>query len=137
MELVRRDTDYALRAMIHLAHMREERKVTARELGKSQEIPLSFCHKILRRLVAAGLVASQPGRTGGFQLNRPPKTVRFYDIVTAVQGPVAVSHCMIGRDACPRQPTCPVSRKWKRLQQDVITFLKETRLADVFDGRKA
>jgi Rrf2 family protein len=136
LELIRQDTDYALRAVTHLALMQEGRKATAADLSAAQDIPLSFCHKILRRLVAARLVASRPGRAGGFVLARPPSSIRLLDVVVAVQGPVAVSPCMMNLDACPRRAGCPVSRKWKKLQEKVVAFLRTTKLADVTRAAK-
>ena len=137
MELIRQDTDYAIRALIHLARVRDEQDVTAIRLAKAQEIPLSFCHKILRKLVAAGLVASRTGRSGGFRLARRPSAVRLLDVLTTIQGPPAVTHCMLQVAPCPRRRTCPASRKWQRLQDSILAFLKTTTLADIAESRAA
>jgi len=131
MELVRQDTDYALRALIHLAPARDEERVSAPSLAKAQQIPLSFCHKILRKLVAAGFIASRPGRSGGFVLARRPSSVRLVDVVTTIQGPIAVTHCMMQVDPCPRRSDCPASRKWGKLQERILLFLRKTTLADL------
>jgi len=131
MELVRQDTDYALRALIHLARARDEERVSAPSLAKAQQIPLSFCHKILRKLVAAGFIASSPGRSGGFVLARRPSSVRLVDVLTTIQGPIAVTHCMVQADPCPRRSSCPASRKWGKLQGRILSFLKNTTLADM------
>jgi len=139
MELIRQDTDYALRALIHLARVRDEQRVAATSLAHAQQIPLSFCHKILRKLVAAGLVTSSPGRKGGFVLARRPSAIRLLDILATIQGPPVVTHCMLPVHACSRRSTCPASRKWRKLQENITAFLKATTLADmsVFADRPA
>jgi len=131
MELVRQDTDYALRALVHLCRTRDEENVAASGVADAQQIPLSFCHKILRKLVAAGLVASRAGRNGGFRLARRPSAIRLLDVLETIQGPVAVTHCMMRVGPCPRRSTCPASRKWRKLQNGIVTFLKSTTLADI------
>ncbi len=142
MELIRQDTDYAMRAMTCMGRTadggksEDSSRVTAESLSESQQIPLSFCHKILRKLVSARLAVSRPGRAGGFRLARRPANIRLLDIVQAIQGPVAVSTCMMDLDACPRQAGCPVSRKWRALQKGIFEFLKTTTLADVVKGEK-
>lgn len=135
MELIRQDTDYAMRAMVYLAGMSGEQNVTTRVLARSQQIPTGFCYKILHKLVDAGLVASRFGRKGGFQLARRPASIRLIDIVTAVQGPVAVSPCVLNLKACPRRHRCPVSRKWRNLQETIVHFLRTTTMADIVKSR--
>jgi Rrf2 family protein len=105
------------------------------DLAKSQGIPISFGHKILRKLVAAHLVTSRAGRSGGFRLARRPETIRLIDIVTAIQGPVSVSRCMMEINPCLRRATCPVSQKWRKLQRSIITFLRTTTLADIIGAK--
>ena len=134
MELLRQDTDYAVRAMVHLTQSEAQERVSAGDLASAQDIPLSFCHKILRKLVQAGLVRSRPGRNGGFHLARPAATIALFDIVEAIQGPVAVSQCMLSVRACPRRARCPASRKWQGLQDRIVSFLKTTKLDDIVKG---
>lgn len=62
-----------------------------------------FLRRILRDLVAAGLVAAREGRTGGYRLSRPADRISLADVYRAVEpdGPLAQS---------PAEPNarCPV-----------------------------
>jgi Rrf2 family transcriptional regulator, repressor of oqxAB len=62
-----------------------------------------FLRRILRDLVAAGLVAAREGRTGGYRLARPASRITLADVYRAVEpeGPIAPS---------PAEPNarCPI-----------------------------
>ena len=62
--------DYALRAMAELAAA-PPGFTTAEQLASAQQIPPKFLESILSQLRSAGLVSSQRGAEGGYQLARP------------------------------------------------------------------
>ena len=66
--------DYALMAMKHLALRGDRGSSSAREIAEQYDIPIELMAKVLQRLVRRGLLASQQGTRGGYQLARPPGT---------------------------------------------------------------
>ena len=65
--------DYALIAMKHLALRGDRGSSSAREIaGLPCDIPIELMAKVLQRLVRRGLLASQQGTHGGYQLARVP-----------------------------------------------------------------
>ena len=130
MEIIRRDTDYAIRALLHLALAPEE-AISCAELAEASAIPKSFAYKILKKMAKAGIVASRSGRAGGFRLNKSPKRIFLREVVETVQGPVTVSRCVLDPTACARSDDCPVSVEWGRLQDGIVRFLKQTTLQDL------
>ena len=78
-------TDYAVRAMVFVAAERP-RLVKASALSADQDIPLSFLHSILLDLRRAGLLYSQRGVDGGYQLTRPAREITVGDVVRAIGG---------------------------------------------------
>lgn len=130
MEIIRRDTDYAIRALLYLAG-REGESASCRQLAEACDIPQSFAHKILRKLANASLVASRAGRAGGFRLDRDPRQVSLHEVLNAIQGPVAVSRCVREPKTCPRRPGCPLSVQWSKLQDSLVGLLDDTTLQDL------
>ena len=63
--------DYALIAMKHLALRGDRGSSSAREIAEQYDIPIELMAKVLQRLVRRGLLASQQGTRGGYQLARP------------------------------------------------------------------
>ncbi len=78
-------TDYAVRAMVSVA-AEQPRLVKAAALSAAQDIPLSFLHSILLDLRRAGLLYSQRGVDGGYQLARPAGEITVGDVVRAIGG---------------------------------------------------
>lgn len=136
MDIIRRHTDYAVRALLHLADS-GGRALTGRQLADYSDIPISFAYKVLKMLGRADIVVSRRGRPGGFRLSRCPEDVSLQDVVEAVQGPVSVSQCVLDPSVCGRSETCPVSATWFELQHDMVRFLKATSIADLQQGAAA
>jgi Rrf2 family protein len=135
MELIRQDTDYTMRALVHLAARRDEGPLAAKALASACDIPEDFAYKILQRLTKSGIVESHMGVQGGFVLARNPQEINLLEIVEAVQGPVAVRKCLLGKEeACPRHPSCPVAAKLGGLQDTISDFLSSITLADVLEA---
>ena len=134
MSLLRQNTDYALRVMVHLAHDQTDGCISARTLAQEQEISYQFACKILQQLHKANLVKSHMGPAGGFSLSGPPTKIRIVDVIEAAQGPVTLNKCLLGADACKRQPNCPVSRKLAELQEHIDAYLSSTTLSELLKG---
>lgn len=130
MDIIRRHTDYAIRALVKLACI-DPAVVPCRELAVACGIPKSFAYKILKKLSECGLVTSFVGSPGGFRLRKDPAEISFYEIVEAAQGPVSVAGCILDRCEYGHKNNCPVSAKWCKLQDSIVGFLKQTTLKDL------
>jgi len=132
MEIIRSDTDYAMRAMVHLALRHNEGPVCAKVLASDGDIPEDFAYKLLRSLTEAGLTESHRGVQGGFTLAKEPENITLLEVVEAIQGTVAVRKCILGKgSACSRYSSCPVSGKLRGLQDLIADFLGNMSLAEV------
>ena len=80
--------DYALRALIEIAHRDDGLPVSAEELGKLQKIPHGFLQAILADMRRAGIVVSQRGQSGGWRLAAPSTAISVADVIRAVDGPL-------------------------------------------------
>lgn len=130
-DIIRRDTDYAMRALVYLALNTEGAPVPARVLAKSLDIPAAFAYKILRKLTLAGITAGHMGTAGGFVLNQSAEEITLLQVISAIQGPLIVKKCCMDVKACPRQPTCDISIKLRRLQDALADSLSKMTLADL------
>jgi len=135
MELIRKDTDYAMRVLVYLAIPGKQGPVAAKVLAKTQDIPNDFAYKILRKLTKAGLLEGYMGSHGGFILARSPTQITLLEVVEAIQGPVVVRKCCLGLDVCPRRPSCSVSVKLEELQDSLVKFLGNITLDEVLEAR--
>jgi len=105
-------TKYALRALVWLAG-RETPSAAISEIAVGAKAPRKFLEAILLELKQAGFVDSRRGRFGGYALAAPPETIRFADVIRAVEGPLALAPCASRTAYRPCQDcfdveTCPI-----------------------------
>ena len=131
MDVLRKNTDYALRMMGNLAGRHGQEAVSVRVLAREEDVSYQFACKILQKLQAAGLVESEMGPAGGYRLCQEPERLTMLDVVRAMQGDVAVNRCTKTGDTCPRRSKCGVSGKLCELQQHVEAFLAAVKLQDL------
>jgi len=80
--------EYALRALCTLA-ARNGEALTAEELANAQGLPVRFLRAILNELRRVGIVTSQRGNEGGYQLARPPSEITVGEVFRRLEGPLA------------------------------------------------
>ena len=127
MEVTRR-TDYAIRILLELARVGGG-PVSVRELAETQGVPYAFARGIQRELVAAKLVESRRGASGGILLARPAAEVTLLDIANAMQGDVSCSVCSRDPKWCSRMSTCEVHHVWRETDSMVREYLGTKSLA--------
>ncbi len=126
---ITQQADYAVRAVLELAlHAEDEECLASGEIARQQSIPAPFLAKIVARLAAAGIVATQRGVNGGIRLTRPANEITLLDVVEAIDGPLTLNRCGHRPDECPRSGSCAVHPAWLaicanvRLQLDRFHF---------------
>jgi Rrf2 family protein len=135
MDILRRNTDYALRLMIDLAGQPGDAAVSTRVLAEGQEVSYQLACKLMQQLHDAKLVQSDMGPKGGFRLGRPAGRISLLDVIEVVQGPLRINRCLMSDAACPRQKKCPVRKKIGALQSRMDEYLGSVTLAELANGR--
>ena len=133
MDILRRNTDYALRAMLHLAvsWRQGQGAVSASKIAHDDDIPYKLACKLLYMLRKAKLVRSSSGPTGGFELRKPPRQIRLIEIIGAVQGSVVLTGCLSRGHVCSRPNNCAIREKLKGLQTQIDNYFSKTTLLDM------
>jgi len=129
MEILRRETDYGLRAMVALAQAGG--LVPTRRLAAECGVTLDYIRKIMPKFTQAGLVESVRGSAGGFKLKRAAGSIRFDEIVTAIQGPLVVNICTGDSGYCDRVTACPIGAKVEALQKELDVVFSSMTLEEL------
>jgi FeS assembly SUF system regulator len=123
-------TDYATVVLAALAED-PDRVQTATALAEHTHIAAPTVSKLLKQLHRAGLVVSTRGLHGGYQLARPASQISAAAILTALEGPLALTDCSAGHGHCGIEQTCRVGRAWQRVNQAIRRSLHEVSLAQL------
>ena len=95
------ETDYAIRIVLYLA--KANKRVEAKNISENTEVTLRFALKILRKLVAEGIVKSFKGTQGGYELNKKPEEITLANVIETVEGTYYLSRCLNPEQGCNRE----------------------------------
>jgi len=126
-------TEYGLKAMVILAKATSKEPVSLTQISKQEHISQAYLEHIFAKLKANDLVKSIKGVSGGYVLARTPKQINVFEIVEALEGPLAVFYCMSHENdsvACNAKG-CLTKQVWYELQKNIIKTLRKFKLADL------
>jgi Rrf2 family iron-sulfur cluster assembly transcriptional regulator len=130
LELTKRG-DYAVRAMLALAHAPDGRRISVRRIAEEMTIPVRFLPQVMSDLAGAGLVEATTGRAGGYRLARPATDVSLLDVVEAVEGDSRRRTCVLRGGPCGLDGHCDVHDVFFEAQDAMLGALARARLADL------
>ncbi len=108
-----------------------EEVLPAGAVAGETRLELPTASKLLKRLARAGLVESFRGAAGGYRLARSARDISLAEIVEALDGPIGLTACRIGRSGCERQSYCSVSHGWQGVGAAIDYALRGVSLADM------
>ena len=126
-----RMTDYAILVLGALAHRHGETLASGRVAEKT-DLAQPTVAKVLKMLLAAGLVETQRGVRGGYRLMKVSAQISLVDIVEAMEGPIAVTDCIdSAREPCMASNCCGMRKHWKHINLAIRKALMEVTLEDL------
>lgn len=138
MDLIRRNTDYALRLTIALAAQYDAGRVlSARALSQDNNVPYTLACKLLQKYQHAGFVKSVMGPRGGFALAQRPSEITLLELIETIQGNLSVNQCLTGSLTCSLREQCPLHPKLADMQEEIQRFLRNTTLAELVTKPKS
>lgn len=125
--------EYAIRALMDLAAQTGDGPVPARAIAERQRIPVRFLEHQLAALHKAGIVSSQRGAHGGYELARTAEDVRIADVIEVIEGPIAPMYCLDPHEdeRCSDDHRCGLQELWIRVDNAMRDVFTSTTLADL------
>jgi FeS assembly SUF system regulator len=126
--------DYGIVIMTHLARPGGV-QASAQEIAQATRVPQPMAQKILKALAREGLLRSQRGVKGGYELARAARLITVAQIIEALDGPIAITDCVDGAQGdCVIESLCPARTNWERINSAIRDALQEVTLAEMADA---
>ena len=130
------ESDYAVRIVYCLAMA--DGRMDAKRIAEETGVTLRFSLKILRKLVAGGLITSYKGTKGGYELAKDPQDISLADVIEEVEGPYALARCVSEHDyQCNRNKEscgiCKFHQIYWDISQTVRERLREVRFSQLIE----
>jgi FeS assembly SUF system regulator len=134
--------DYAVVVLIRLAEgerccpeagrLGTDAVQTSPGIALATGVPEPTVAKVLKALAGAGLVTSQRGARGGYRLCKPLHAIAISDVITAIDGPIALTACVDGHQGtCDVLSMCAVRGRWDLVNATIRKALSHITLADM------
>ena len=130
--MMSQSAEYALRAVVWLAG-HPAATLSTPEIARGTMVPPGYLSKILQALARAGLVASTPGRAGGFVLTRPATRISVLDVINAVGQLQRIERCPLGIEAHGRR-LCPLHKRLDEVATYVERVFAKTTIGELLKG---
>lgn len=134
---ITRQADYAVRAVLHVAQLKENERLATSVIAEEENIPLPFLAKIVSQLSVKGILDAMRGASGGVRLARPASEISLLEVIEAIDGEISLNRCVLNEEACTSTATCPVHEVWCEAQRDLVRRLQATKFDQLLERQAA
>lgn len=128
--------EYAFRATVVVAiASKNGERLTLTDIAERTGAPKAFTAKVLQDLARAGIVISQRGPNGGFDL--PPlhaRKVNLRMIMEAVGEDAFQNDCAMGLGRCNSEDPCPMHDQFSKVRDEMNRMLEITDVNNLVQG---
>ena len=123
--------EYAIFLLAHLAANEDHGPVPAKEIAEKQNMPVNIMPQISTLLSKKGWIIGKRGAGGGLTLQVDAGTITVKDVIELIEGPIAVSGCLLKDETCANHQECPLHQVWQKAQQDLSRALEKVTIKDL------
>ena len=122
---------YGLRSLVDVALNQAKGPVTLNDIARRQSISVKYLWQVINPLRTSGILHVTRDAKGGYVLARPPDTINMLDVLTTLEGPLAILKCLADEESCARTQTCASRTVWKDVNQAIEQSLAGITLANM------
>ncbi len=126
-------SEYALRAVLHLAAYDDEAPVRVGEIAEALGVPQNYLSKVLHVLAREKVLTSLRGPTGGFNLGVPAHELTLRQVVAPFDPDETHMQCLLRRQPCDEEDPCIAHYEWKRIAEQVRDFFNTVTIQELLD----
>lgn len=129
-------SQYAIRAVVHLAEHGGGASLRVGPIAEALDVPRNYLSKTLHVLARAGVLKSERGPHGGFQLAVAPGQLSLAQ-VTAPFEDVKTRHCLLGRSQCSGAHACVAHERWSAVSASLQHYFATPMISDLVNDARA
>ena len=132
--MISKTAKYAFKILGFLIQNRGS-KTSGEQISRATGIPANYLSKILNQLRKGGLVTSEKGWGGGFEIRPDVLDRPIRDVIAIIDGVESVQpgECVFGLKMCDDNNPCPLHSDWARVVEAFNTMLNSRTMADLSD----
>jgi Rrf2 family protein len=128
---ISKQSEYAIFMLVHLAAHPEEQPIPAQQIAEAQGLPPNMMPQLSSVLSKQGWIRGKRGPGGGLSLVADPAELSVAEVVRVVEGPIAITNCLLRDDACPNREGCPLHRVWHEAQYEFVKTLESVSIEEL------
>ena len=131
--MISRKAKYAIKALKMLAEEFGRGPVLIAYISAKENIPKKFLESILLELRNHGMLQSQKGKGGGYNLRLEPDRINLAQVIRVIDGPITPTPCVslnfyIRCDDCEDEETCTLRPIMLRVRDANLAVYERTTL---------
>ena len=123
-------TDYAMLILSQMAQAPAS-VLSAAVIAEALHLSLPTVSKILKILSEGGLVSSVRGAEGGYLLTRAANEITVADVITAMEGNLAMTECCESINLCAISASCVMKGNWLKINTAIHAMLAKLTIIDM------
>lgn len=123
-------TDYATVMLSYMAKNASDVH-SALQIASATGITLPTVSKILKLLAQAQVLVSTRGAKGGYALAGAPDKITVAAVISALEGPIALTECSISHEVCEQASGCGIRGNWGVINRAIQNALESVTLSDM------
>ena len=131
MNRINRKIEYALMALKHMSHKIPGELTTAKEVSDHFHSPFDATARVMQTMASRGLLRSEQGAFGGYQITRDLSKVNLLELVEMIEGPQSYARCVQKETPCEIQSTCNIVSPIHHLSERVNEFYRGINLKEL------
>ncbi|RYZ82981.1 MAG: Rrf2 family transcriptional regulator [Proteobacteria bacterium] len=138
MNKINRKVEYALISLKHMRAKTPGELTTAKEIATLYGCPFDVISRVLQTLGKKGIVRSEQGAYGGYQINKDLARVSFFELNEVILGRVAVAKCIhteAGETPCEMRGTCNIVSPVNTLNKKLLEFYRGLSVAELLESK--
>jgi len=106
--------------------------MSASTVSELTKLPEPTVSKVMKLLSKAQIIQSTRGINGGYSLIKDPERITMESVITAIDGPIAITACADGAEPdCSLSHSCSLRGRWDGVNAALRSALETVTLADM------